>query len=64
MGATIAVIGGSSPTPEEAMAAEAARNAIITRTAQAAIAVGGSYGTLSEIALTLAFGVSVVGVGT
>jgi predicted Rossmann-fold nucleotide-binding protein len=52
MGATIAVIGGSS------------RNAIITRTAQAALAVGGSYGTLSEIALALAFGVPVVGLGT
>jgi predicted Rossmann-fold nucleotide-binding protein len=105
---TIAVIGGSAPTPEEAAAAEAvgraladcrgakaaggltigilpgphrgeanpyvdipivtgigvARNAIIARTAQAAIAVGGSYGTLSEIAFALAFGVPVVGLGT
>ena len=41
-----------------------ARNAIIARTAQAAVAVGGSYGTLSEIALALAFGVPVVGLGT
>jgi len=41
-----------------------ARNAIITRTAQAVIAVGGSYGTLSEIAFALAFGVPVVGLGT
>jgi hypothetical protein len=41
-----------------------ARNAIITRTAQAVIAVGGSYGTLSEIALALAFGTPVVGLGT
>jgi uncharacterized protein (TIGR00725 family) len=41
-----------------------ARNAIIARTAQAAVAVGGSYGTLSEIAFALAFGVPVVGLGT
>jgi uncharacterized protein (TIGR00725 family) len=41
-----------------------ARNAIIARTVQAAVAVGGSYGTLSEIAFALAFGVPVVGLGT
>ena len=41
-----------------------ARNAIITRTAHAAVAIGGSYGTLSEIAFALAFGVPVVGLGT
>ena len=41
-----------------------ARNAIIARTAQAVVAVGGSYGTLSEIAFALAFGVPVVGLGT
>jgi uncharacterized protein (TIGR00725 family) len=41
-----------------------ARNAIIIRTAQAVIAVGGSYGTLSEIGFALAFGVPVVGLGT
>ncbi len=41
-----------------------ARNVIITRTAQAVIAVGGSYGTLSEIAFALSFGAPVVGVGT
>ena len=41
-----------------------ARNAVITRTAQAVIAVGGSYGTLSEIAFALGFGVPVVGLGT
>jgi len=41
-----------------------ARNAIITRTAQAVIAIGGSYGTLSEIGFALAFGVPVVGLGT
>jgi uncharacterized protein (TIGR00725 family) len=41
-----------------------ARNTIIIRTAQAVIAIGGSYGTLSEIAFALAFGVPVVGLGT
>lgn len=41
-----------------------ARNAIIVRTAQAVIAVGGSYGTLSEIALALVFDTPVVGLGT
>ncbi len=41
-----------------------ARNAIIVRSAQAVIAVGGSYGTLSEIALALAFGVPVIGLDT
>ena len=37
-----------------------ARNAIIARTAEAVIAVGGRYGTLSEIALSLAAGKKVV----
>lgn len=41
-----------------------ARNVIIARTAQAVIAVGGSYGTLSEIAFALNFGTPVVGLGT
>jgi len=41
-----------------------ARNAIITRTAQAVIAIGGSYGTLSEIAFAMGFGTPVVGLGT
>jgi hypothetical protein len=39
-----------------------ARNAIIARSAAAAIAVGGSYGTLSEIAYCKQFGVPVVGI--
>jgi hypothetical protein len=41
-----------------------ARNSIITRTAEAAIAIGGSYGTLSEIAFALGFGTPVVGLRT
>jgi len=41
-----------------------ARNVIIARTAQAVIAVAGSYGTLSEIAFALNFGKPVVGLST
>jgi len=41
-----------------------ARNVIIARTAEALIAVGGAFGTLSEIAYALQFGVPVIGLGT
>ena len=41
-----------------------ARNNIIVLTADAVIAVDGSYGTLSEIALALVHGKPVVGLGT
>ena len=41
-----------------------ARNSIIARTAQAVVAIGGSYGTLTEIAYSIAFGTPVVGLGT
>lgn len=41
-----------------------ARNALVVRTADAVIAVGGGYGTLSEIALALEAGLPVVGLGT
>jgi len=41
-----------------------ARNAIIVHTAQALMAVGGKYGTLSEIALARATGKPVIGIGT
>jgi len=41
-----------------------ARNIIIVRTADALIAVGGRYGTLSEIAFSLAFGKPIVGLKT
>jgi hypothetical protein len=40
------------------------RNALVVRAADAAIAVGGAYGTLSEIAFALRTGVPVVGIGT
>ena len=41
-----------------------ARNLAVVRSAAAVIAVGGSYGTLSEIAFCLKFGVPVVGLKT
>lgn len=40
------------------------RNGLIIRAADAVVAVGGAYGTLSEIALALRAGVPVVGVNT
>lgn len=40
------------------------RNALVVRTADAVIAVGGAYGTLSEIALALRAGIPVVGLAT
>lgn len=41
-----------------------ARNALVVRAADAVLAVGGAYGTLSEIALALRAGIPVVGLGT
>ncbi|MDI6891695.1 MAG: TIGR00725 family protein [Actinomycetota bacterium] len=41
-----------------------ARNALVVRAADVLIAVGGEFGTLSEIALALKIGKPVVGIGT
>lgn len=41
-----------------------ARNAIITKAADAVIAIGGAYGTLSEIAFALQFKKKVIGLNT
>ena len=41
-----------------------ARNVIVVRTGRAVIAVGGEYGTLSEIAFALRFGIPVIGLET
>lgn len=41
-----------------------ARNAIVARSVDAVIAVGGEFGTLSEIALALKMGRPVIGLGT
>jgi len=40
------------------------RNGLVVRCADALIAVGGEYGTLSEIALALSAGTPVVGIGS
>jgi uncharacterized protein (TIGR00725 family) len=40
------------------------RNVIIARTAEALVALGGEYGTLSEIAFALQMGKPVAGIGT
>jgi uncharacterized protein (TIGR00725 family) len=41
-----------------------ARNAIVVRSADAVVAIGGGYGTLSEIALALRRSTRVIGLGT
>lgn len=41
-----------------------ARNVVVVKSAQAVIAIGGSYGTLSEIAFALKNGVPVIGLNT
>jgi uncharacterized protein (TIGR00725 family) len=41
-----------------------ARNTLVVNSAAAVIAVGGEYGTLSEIALAFRAGIPVIGVGT
>jgi uncharacterized protein (TIGR00725 family) len=40
------------------------RNGLVVRAADALIAVGGAYGTLSEVALALKAGIPVIGLGT
>lgn len=40
------------------------RNGVIVRSADAVIAIGGAYGTLSEVAFALGAGVPVIGIGT
>jgi uncharacterized protein (TIGR00725 family) len=40
------------------------RNVLVVRAADAVVAVGGEYGTLSEVALALQAGIPVVGLGT
>ena len=41
-----------------------ARNSLVVRSAAAVIAIGGEYGTLSEIALALRSRIPVIGIGT
>lgn len=59
-------LGDANPYIGAALATDMgqARNTIIVRSSDAAIAVGGGYGTLSEIALAMKCGVPVVGYKT
>jgi uncharacterized protein (TIGR00725 family) len=41
-----------------------ARNVIVVRSGRAVIAIGGEFGTLSEIAYALKFGIPVIGIAT
>jgi uncharacterized protein (TIGR00725 family) len=70
-GLTVAILPGSDRSAANEWARVAIptglgemRNALVVRCADAVIAVGGAYGTLSEIALALKTGVPVVGIGT
>ncbi len=70
-GTTVGILPGSDRSAANAWVDVAvatglgeARNAVVVRSADAVIAVAGSYGTLSEIALALRAGTPVVGLGT
>lgn len=70
-GLTIGILPGPDPSEanphiQAAIATDMghARNAIVVRSSDAVIAVGGGYGTLSEIALAMKCGVPVVGLMT
>jgi len=70
-GATIGILPGSDRAAANGFVDVAiptglgeARNALVVRAADAVVAVGGGYGTLSEIALALRAGKRVVGLGT
>ncbi len=70
-GLTIGILPGDDPgeanpfiTVAIATGMGEARNVILVRTAEAFIAIGGAFGTLSEIALALRAGKRVVGLGT
>lgn len=67
-GLTLAILPGADPRAANpyidvplATALGEARNAVIVRAAQAVIAIGGGWGTLSEIALARRIGTPVVG---
>ncbi len=70
-GTTIGILPGpfrsdANPYVDHAIATDMgqARNAIIVRTADAVVAVGGEYGTLSEIAMALKMGKKVVAISS
>jgi uncharacterized protein (TIGR00725 family) len=70
-GTTIGILPGTNPRDANpyvdipiATGLGEARNSIVVRSGRAVIAVGGEYGTLSEIAFALKFGIPVIGLGT
>lgn len=71
LGSTIGILPGNDPQEANGWVELAiptglgeARNALVVAAAQACVAVGGGYGTLSEIALALRSGKPTVGLGT
>lgn len=71
LGATIGILPGSDPDDANGWVELViptglgqARNALVVATARGVVAVGGGYGTLSEIAFALRAGKPVVGIGT
>lgn len=70
-GTTIGILPGDSPRAANAYVqipivtgVGYARNLSVVKSAEAVIAVGGSYGTLSEIAYALQSGIPVIGLNT
>jgi uncharacterized protein (TIGR00725 family) len=70
-GLTVGILPGKNPSAANqwvdvviATGLGEARNALVVGSAAAVIAVGGEYGTLSEIALALRAGTPVIGLGT
>jgi uncharacterized protein (TIGR00725 family) len=70
-GTTVGILPGNSPYDANqyidiplSTGLGLARNAIIMRAAHAVVAIGGSYGTLSEIAYALQFNKPIVGINT
>lgn len=71
LGSTIGILPGEDPDDANgwvelpiATGLGEGRNALLVRLASAVLAIGGGYGTLSEIALALKAGKPVVGLGT
>ncbi|MGQ9546240.1 MAG: TIGR00725 family protein [Dehalococcoidia bacterium] len=70
-GLTVGILPGSDPSTANSWVdvpvvtgMGEARNVVVTRSAQAVIAIGGGYGTLSEIAFALKYGIPVIGLNT